>query len=755
MGLNDIREKFLSFFESKNHLRLASSSLIPQNDKSLLLINSGMAPLKDYFTGAQTPPSNRVTTCQKCIRTPDIERVGITSRHGTFFEMLGNFSFGDYFKKDATAWAWEFVTKVMELPVDRIWISIYLDDDEAFEIWTKNVGVAADHIVRLGKEDNFWEHGIGPCGPCSELHFDRGEEYGCGSENCGVGCDCDRFVEFWNLVFTQFNKTESGEYLPLDNPNIDTGMGLERMACIMQGVDNLFEVDTIKNIMSAIATKAKVEYKKDEKTDISLRIITDHIRSTVFMIGDGVTPSNEGRGYVLRRLLRRAARHGWLLGIKDAFLHDIAEVVIEQNLISYPELNEKKAYILSVLKLEENRFLTTIEQGMQILNTFISQISQNEIKTLNGDDAFKLYDTYGFPLDLTKEILSEKGIDVDEETFNIKMQQQRELARNARVDESSWDNANDDYEKQVAPAEKSEANARAHSATHLLHAALRKVLGEHVLQKGSYVGDDVLHFDFPHFELITPEQIDKVQSIVNENIMKALPVDISEMPIDEAKAKGAMALFSEKYGDTVRVVDMSGVSVELCSGRHVNNTGQIGLFKILSESGVAAGVRRIEAVTGYEILNYINVQNSKFDAEIDRFKTEIKQKNSEIKKLKSSAFSNDNDAATTKTIGDITASVLQIDTTDIEILRNAADALKSKAESAIALVIGVEDGSAKFVVSATPSAIENGVNAGEIVKHLSGIIGGRGGGKPNFAQAGGADLSRISDLSDEFFTMLN
>ena len=702
-GLNELREKFLSFYESKGHLRLPSFPLIPQNEKSLLLINAGMAPLKKYFTGELTPPRTRVTTCQKCIRTPDIERVGITARHGTFFEMLGNFSFGDYFKHEATAWAWEFCTKVLEMPADKIYISVYQDDDEAYDIWTKELGVSPDHMVRLGKEDNFWEHGAGPCGPCSELYFDRGEKYGCGSPTCGVGCDCDRYVEFWNLVFTQFDNDGNNNYTRLKSCNIDTGMGLERLACIMQGVDNLFEVDTVQNIMKHIMQIAGVKYHEDEKKDVSLRVITDHIRSTTFMIGDGVMPSNEGRGYVLRRLLRRAARHRRLLGIDGTFLYKVCETVIKENATAYPNLVEKHDLIVKVIKAEEESFNKTIDTGLNLLENIIAQ---SDSKVLSGADAFKLQDTFGFPIDLTKELLEERGMSVDIDEYDRLYAQSRAAARAARKDAGAQaskdsnvsfkdvgatefvgytdyscdaeikaivtngerdefatadsevvvvldktpfygesggqagdtgviktDNATlevtatgktpdgvvlhiarfisgdsialgDKVHAQI-DVEKREATRRNHTAAHLLQAALRKHLGSHVEQAGQLVNSEEMRFDFTHFSALSGDELKAIEREVNEVILKGIPVETREMPIEEAKKLGAMALFGEKYGDVVRVVSAGDFSVELCGGTHADNTAKLGLFKIVSESSVAAGIRRITAVTGFGVLKHI------------------------------------------------------------------------------------------------------------------------------------------------------
>ncbi|HEY8348684.1 MAG TPA: alanine--tRNA ligase, partial [Clostridia bacterium] len=705
LGLNEIREQYLRFFESKGHLRLPSFSLVPKNDPSVLLINAGMTPLKPYFTGAEKPPRTRVTTCQKCIRTPDIENVGKTARHGTFFEMLGNFSFGDYFKKEAITWAWEFVTKVMEMPEDRLYVSIYEEDDEAFEIWNKEVGLAPERIFRMGKKDNFWEHGTGPCGPCSEIYFDRGPERGCGKPDCTVGCDCDRYIEFWNLVFTQFNRQEDGTYTKLEKKNIDTGMGLERLAVIMQDVDNLFEVDTIRRILEFVCEKAGVIYGQGHDEDVSIRVITDHIRGTVMMVSDGILPSNEGRGYVLRRLLRRAARHGRLLGIEGPFLYEVAKVAIRESCEAYPELAEKEEYICKVIKIEEERFAATIDQGIAILNAMIAELKMENKDVLPGSMAFKLHDTYGFPLDLTREIAGEAGLTVDEEGFRAEMAQQKNKARMALKNRemSAWGRdiaagiskdlrtefvGYESYssesrilhiildDEQVNSAQQGEevtvildrtpfyaesggqvadtgyitgkdgkvrvtgcvkvgeglylhtgvveegiiekdapvtaaidverrlAIARNHTATHLLHKALRNVLGDHVTQAGSLVAPDRLRFDFRHFAAMTKEEIKRVEDEVNARILDDLKVTVRVMSLDEANRLGAMALFEEKYGDVVRVIQAGDYSMELCGGTHLKSTAQAGLFKIISESGVAAGVRRIEALTGKGALEY-------------------------------------------------------------------------------------------------------------------------------------------------------
>ncbi len=858
-GLNELREKFLSFFESKGHTRLPSFSLIPKDDNSLLLINSGMAPMKKYFTGEVTPPSKRVTTCQKCIRTPDIERVGITARHGTFFEMLGNFSFGDYFKHEATAWAWEFCTKVLELPVDKLWVTIYQDDDEAFDIWTKEVGVAPERIVRMGKEDNFWEHGSGPCGPCSEIYFDRGEKYGCGKPDCGVGCECDRYVEFWNVVFSQFDSDGKGNYPPMEHPNIDTGMGLERLACIMQGVDNLFLVDTVQNIMKHICRIAGIQYGEDEKKDISLRVITDHIRSTTFMIGDGVMPSNEGRGYVLRRLLRRAARHGRLLGINHTFLADVANTVIDENKNAYPELDEKRAMITKLIHVEEESFAKTIDQGMQMLN---SLIDKDFNACLSGEDAFRLNDTYGFPLDLTKEIVAERGMTVDEERFHQLMQEQRERARNARKNAGAdaWAGENDvladvppteflGYEKSqteatvlailkdgervdhatagdeialvldrttfyaesggqvgdVGPISSADAliaidnttknhaknfihhgvinagtisvgdrvqtegdpeNHRAimrnHTAAHLLQAALRTVLGDHVEQAGQLVDEKYVRFDFTHFAALTPEEIHRVETIVNGVILSGTPVECREMPIEEAKKLGAMALFGEKYGSIVRVVSVGDFSKEFCGGTHVDNTGKIGLFKILSESSVAAGVRRIEAVTGLNALQYLNDTLAQLGAVASALKVtsvsglaqraeqmtaELKEKDREIESLnaKMADMRINGLFEGAKDINGVRVITALFSATPSNALRTMCDKIRDNAPNVVAVLAATQDGKANIAVAVGKEAQQKGLNAGKIVREVAKVAGGNGGGKAEFAMAGAKDLTKLDE----------
>lgn len=860
-GLNELREKFLSFFEKKQHTRLQSFPLLPQGDNSLLLINSGMAPMKKWFLGQETPPNKRVTTCQKCIRTPDIENVGKTARHGTFFEMLGNFSFGDYFKHEATKWAWEFITQELKLPVDRLWVSVYEDDDEAIDIWVNEVGVDRSHIVRLGKEDNFWEIGAGPCGPCSEIYFDRGEDKGCGRPDCAVGCECDRFVEFWNLVFSQFDNDGEGHYTKLEHPNIDTGMGLERLACIMQGVDNLFEVDTIQNIMKHISQIAGVNYHDDPKKDVSLRVITDHIRSTVFMLADGVTPSNEGRGYVLRRLLRRAARHGRLLGINRPFLYEVVSTVAKENAVAYPELTEKQTYLEKTIKFEEENFNRTIDKGFEILNQLIDNIENSEGNTLSGEDAFKLYDTYGFPIDLTKEIVGEKGLELDEDAFIKLMNAQRERARKARMSmedvawadevlkldgvqtefvgyqtlraqgkvlaillnnesvssaaagqkvtivfdktpfyaesggqvadkgkissgdflagvldvqktttglfihvceiESGIVSVGDTVELEVAKYIR-EAIMRNHTAAHLLQAALRNVLGDHVHQAGQLVTADTLRFDFSHFEAMTKDEIQKVEQQVNGKIFECLPVVTKEMSIEEAKRTGAMALFGEKYGDIVRVVDAGGYSIEFCGGTHVDNTSKIGLFKIVSESSVAAGVRRIEAKTGMQILELlressITIQKAAAQLKISNsgelvdkcasLMNELKEKNHEIEALNQklasmqfgSILENAQEVAGLKVVS------AMITDAKSEILRNMGDQLKEKEPNVVGILVGVNPERSTMLCVCGKEAVKKGAHAGKIVKEVAAITGGKGGGRPDNAMAGIMDNKKIDE----------
>jgi len=864
LGLNEIREKYLAFFESKEHLRLPSFPLVPQNDASLLLINAGMAPLKPYFTGKETPPRKRVTTCQKCIRTPDIERVGKTARHGTFFEMLGNFSFGDYFKKEVTMWAWEFITKVLEIPEDRLWVSVYEEDEEAVELWTQNVGVSKDRIVYLGKEDNFWEIGTGPCGPCSEIYFDRGPDFGCGSPDCAVGCDCDRFVEFWNLVFTQFDKDENGNYNRLAHPNIDTGMGLERIACIMQGVTSLFEVDTIRKVLDHAASIAKVEYGKDAETDVSLRVITDHIRSTVFLVSDGVLPSNEGRGYVLRRLLRRAARHGRLLGVKEPFLYKIAKTVAQESKSAYPELEEKFVYIEKVIKTEEERFSETIDQGLLILNDYISELKADGKSVLSGDNTFRLYDTFGFPIDLTKEIAEESGISVDEVAFTELMNEQKERARAARGDMegAGWDEdvfadikgetefigydfdevfayvaaiAKDgvlvenasvgdeitvildksvfyaesggqigdtgvitsenvlmevvDTKKQngkflhkcivkegsvsvndavngKVDYERRENIRKNHSSVHLLQAALKEVLGSHIAQAGSYVSDTRMRFDFSHFAPVTADELSKVEAIVNEHIMSCMPVETLVKSIDEAKKMGATALFGEKYGETVRIVKMGDFSMEFCGGTHAVNTGNIGLFKIVSENGVAAGVRRIEGVTGNNVIELINRNENSINKVAEILKTgpneiehkanalyeEVKAVKREIESLKSKLANSKLDEMLDdiEEVNGIKVIAKRLDDgLDMNSLRNAGDNIKNKLDCAVIVLASSMEGKVNLISMATKSAIEKGAHAGNIIREVAKITGGGGGGKPDSAQAGGKDASKIKEALDK------
>ncbi len=863
LGLNQIREEYLKFFESKGHLKMKSFSLVPNNDPSLLLINAGMAPLKKFFTGEEVPPRTRVTTCQKCIRTPDIENVGKTARHGTFFEMLGNFSFGDYFKEEATQWAWEFITKVMKMPVDKLWVTIYLDDDEAFDIWTKKVGVAPDRIVRMGKEDNFWEIGQGPCGPCSEIYFDRGEECGCGKPDCKIGCDCDRFVEFWNLVFTQFDKDENGNYNKLAKPNIDTGMGLERLAVIMQGVNNLFEVDTIRSILDTVCKISGKTYGENAKDDVSIRVITDHIRSTTFMISDGVIPSNEGRGYVLRRLLRRAARHGKLLGIKDMFLTELADVVISQSKDAYSELYDNQEYIKKIISVEEKKFYKTIDSGMLLLNDIIEDMKKNDKKVLDGETAFKLHDTYGFPLDLTKEIMNENSFEVDEETYKKEMKKQREQSQNARGDTSTLGWESDiakmlkeldncefiGYDKLTCDAkiiailkdgekidelvagdeavvitdktvfygesggqagdkgqfESSKgkldivdtikysegkighfakgtegilsvgdivtlnvdknlrmSTARNHSATHLLQKALKSVLGDHVNQAGSFVSPDRLRFDFSHFEAMTSDEIVKVEEIVNNAILDSLEIECKLMNIEEAKKSGAMALFGEKYGETVRVVSMGDFSKEFCGGTHLSNTAQVGFFKIISESGVAAGLRRIEAATGANFLKFFNDNLKLLNETAKVFKinntsdlpdkaAQLIGENKENKqvietlrqKLSKGAVSDIIDNA--KIINGVKVITASFDNLSVSGLRSMSDAIKEKlaTEAAIAVLCGVEDGKIMFLASATKAALDKGAHCGKIIKDVTSFAGGSGGGKPDMAQGGGKDSDKI------------
>ncbi len=865
LGVNEIREKYLSFFESKGHLRMPSASLVPQNDKSLLLINSGMAPLKPFFTGQQIPPNKRVTTCQKCIRTGDIENVGKTARHGTFFEMLGNFSFGDYFKHEAIAWAWEFFTKVMELPEDRLFVSVYQDDDEAFDIWNKEVGLAKEKIFRMGKEDNFWEHGVGPCGPCSEIYFDKGEEYGCGSPDCTVGCDCDRYMEIWNLVFTQFNKEEDGSYSNLANPNIDTGMGLERIATVMQGVNSIFDVDTVKAIRDAVCKLSGDVYGADSKKDISIRVITDHVRSVTFMTADGVLPSNEGRGYVLRRLLRRAARHGKILGINEKFLAELCKVVIEHSGNAYPELVEKRDMILKVLTTEEERFYATLDTGLAMLMSKIEDLKNQKVNVLGGEDSFKMYDTYGFPVDLMEEILADEGFSLDIEAFKAEMEKQRTRARNARATDTymgaeetvfhkldpamatefvGYDKneekgkilaivVNDEIVESakeldevaiivdktpfyaemggqagdsgyiVADGLKIEINdctkfggnkyvhsgkvvegcvkvgdevsleidreqrlatARNHTATHILQAVLKEVLGGHIEQAGSFVNKERLRFDFTHFEAIDKETLSLIEKKVNEKILAAIPVVVKEMTIEEAKKTGATALFGEKYGDVVRVVDIGGYSIEFCGGTHLTNSAFCGIFKLVSENGVAAGVRRIEALTGAGALSFFDEVEFNLKGIAGILKTvpnelqkrilslveENKKLSKEVESLKAKMSGGlvEDIVAGQVEIKGVKAVIAQVNGLDMNGLRNMGDQIKDKFDGIILLASG-EGEKCSFVAMCSESAVKSGANAGQIVKECATICGGGGGGRPNMAQAGGKDASKIAEALEK------
>ncbi len=862
-SLNDLREKYLSFFESKGHLRLPSFPLVPINDKSLLLINSGMAPMKKYFTGEEEPPRTRVTTCQKCIRTPDLERVGHTARHGTYFEMLGNFSFADYFKYEAIPWAWEFLTEWLEIPADKLWPSIYENDEEAFEIWNKKIGVPAERIVRLGKADNFWEHGSGPCGPCSEIYFDRGEKYGCGSPDCKPGCDCDRFMEIWNNVFSQFNNDGNGNYTELAQKNIDTGMGLERLACVMQGVDNLFEVDTVRKILNTVCAIAGKEYGADAKDDVSIRVITDHIRSATFMICDGVIPSNEGRGYVLRRILRRACRHGKLLGISRAFLAELCEVVIGENITAYPELGEKKSYIIKVIENEETRFDATIDAGLNILSNIIRDSLASNKSVIDGEDVFKLYDTFGFPIDLTREIVDENGLTIDEDTFVKFMTAQKERARAARGNIGGWDESSkqmiadlpktefvgyDAFETdakvlaiiienedgtqsvnevsegeftlvldktpfygegggqvgdvgvimsdnlminvvdtkkndgvylhicsivngvvKVGDTVKAELNdmrrraiMRAHSSCHLLQAALRTVLGNHVEQAGSYVDKDHVRFDFTHFAAMTKEELNAVESLVNAHILLGEDISMREMPLDEAKALGAMALFGEKYGKIVRVVTMGNFSVEFCGGTHLDNTAKIGLFKIVSESSVAAGVRRIEAKTGLGVLGIIaDNQNlitetaaelkAQNPADIAKraaiLREELHVAKSEIDSLNSKLAASKIDGLIggAEQVGGVRLVCARFDDMQIDAVRALCDELKSKYSDVVSVLAINAGGKLNFIAAAGKDAVSSGVHAGKLVGAVAAVTGGKGGGRPDNAMAGGTDVSKIDE----------
>ena len=861
-GVNELRRMFLEFFEKKGHLKLNSFSLVPHNDNSLLIINSGMAPLKPYFTGQEIPPSKRVCTCQKCIRTGDIDNVGKTARHGTFFEMLGNFSFGDYFKEEAIPWAWEFLTETVGIPADRLYPSVYVDDNEAYEIWNKRMNIAPERIFKFGKEDNFWEHGSGPCGPCTEIYFDRGEKYGCGKPTCTVGCDCDRYMEVWNVVFSQFNNDGKGHYTDLEQKNIDTGMGLERLAVAVQDVDSIFDVDTLLALRNKVCEIAGKKYKENEKNDVSIRVITDHIRSATFMISDGIMPSNEGRGYVLRRIIRRADRHGKLLGIDGAFLVGLAKAVIAGSKDGYPELAEKQDFILSVIEQEEEKFEKTINQGLEILEGIQKDMEAKGVKTMSGEDAFKLYDTYGFPIDLTKEILEEKGMEIDEEAFKQAMKVQKDTARNARKT-TSYMGADATVYEQIDPAINSEfigydkteaegrivalvsvsseedgeesavsealtdgmsgavitdvtpfyatkggqvgdvgvitlgdslfevketipvagskiahigrvvkgmfkvgdkvvlkvdgenrmATCRNHSATHLLQKALREVLGTHVEQSGSYQDAGRTRFDFSHFKAMTPEEIKAVEKLVNDKIAESLPVDTKVMSIEDAKKSGAMALFGEKYGDEVRVVGMGEFSKEFCGGTHVKNTGMIGQFKIISESGVAAGIRRIEAITGHNVIKYYeNLEHTiaeaakMLKASPDKLVEKAKHLMEEMKALQSENESLKNKAAK-EALGDVMDKVVEIGgvkvlsveipDTDGNELRNLGDELKNKLGEGLIFLASAKDGKVNLVAMATDGAVKAGVHAGNLIKAVAPIVGGGGGGRPNMAQAGG------------------
>ena len=861
-GVNELRKMFLEFFESKGHLKMKSFSLIPHNDNSLLLINSGMAPLKPYFTGQEIPPRRRVTTCQKCIRTGDIENVGKTARHGTFFEMLGNFSFGDYFKNEAIEWSWEFLTQVVGIDENRLYPSIYQDDDEAFEIWHKKIGIPEDRIFRFGKEDNFWEHGAGPCGPCSEIYYDRGEKYGCGKPGCTVGCDCDRYMEVWNNVFTQFENDGNGNYTELIQKNIDTGMGLERLAVVVQDVDSIFDVDTLQALRNKVCEFAGVSYKEDEAKDVSIRLITDHIRSATFMISDGIMPTNEGRGYVLRRLIRRAARHGRLLGIDGTFLAKLSETVIEGSKDGYPELDEKREFIFNVLQQEEAKFNKTIDQGLSILASMEEELATKNAKVLVGADAFKLYDTYGFPLDLTKEILEEKGYEVDEEGFKAAMDEQRKAAREARkttnymgADATVYDEIDPAITSEFIGYDRLTAESRVtvlttdteiteaivdgqhgtviveqtpfyatmggqegdtgiistadgefkveetiklkggkighvgtmtrgmlktgdtvtlqvctkgradtcknHSATHLLQKALKTVLGSHVEQKGSLVTPDRLRFDFAHFSPMTQEEIEQVEKIVNDEIQAALPVVTKVMPIEEAKKTGAMALFGEKYSDNVRVVSMGDFSIELCGGTHVANTGNIMTFKILSEAGVAAGVRRIEALTGEGVFKYykkleqelneaaqiVKATPATLTEKLNHLMIEIKDLTSENESLKSKLAKD--------SLGDVASQVTEIqgikflatavEDVDMNGLRDLGDQLKTQLVEGVVVLASAKDGKVNLIVMATDQAMKQGAHAGNLIKAIAPCVGGGGGGRPNMAQAGGKNPSGIQE----------
>ena len=857
-SLNDLREKYLAFFESKGHLRLPSYSLIPNNDKSLLLINSGMAPMKKFFTGEEEPPRNRVCTCQKCIRTPDLERVGHTARHGTYFEMLGNFSFGDYFKEEAIPWAWEFLTETLEIPADLLWPSVYEHDDEAYAIWRDKIGVPEEHIVKLGKADNFWEHGSGPCGPCSEIYFDRGLKWGCGSPDCKPGCDCDRFMEIWNNVFSQFNNHGKGNYTELAQKNIDTGMGLERLACVMQGVGNLFEVDTVRALLDRVCEISGKTYGAEWATDVSIRVITDHVRSATFMISDGVIPSNEGRGYVLRRIIRRACRHGKLLGINGMFLRGLCEIVIAQNQDAYPELKTKYDYVLKVMTLEEERFNATIDAGLGILSGIVADAKEKGEKVISGADAFKLYDTFGFPVDLTREIAEEAGLTIDEDAFKALMDEQKQRARAARGNISGWSDSSKSLLENLSATEflgygayecegkiisifagdeaidsisegectivtdktvfygegggqvgdsgvitlgdnsltvidtkktngiylhqcqvengsvkvgdvvtltidgaRRDAIKRNHSSAHLLQAALRQVLGTHVEQAGSYVDENRVRFDFTHLAAMTKEEIEAVEALVNSAILTAEGCETIVTSPDEAKKMGAMALFGEKYGSEVRVVKIGSTSTELCGGTHVSNTGNIGLFKVISESSVAAGVRRIEGTTGLGVLTLLGERDAlisatakelkspnvtgiakkaeSLQAEIKELKRELDSANSQIANAKAEAL-----FSGIKTVGKFKLLAAKVDMRPDQ-ARGLCDTVKDKYSDGVAVFAAVADGKLNFAVAAGADAVKAGAHAGNILREIATICGGKGGGRPDSAMGGGKDIDKIPE----------
>ena len=870
-GLNELRELFLSYFESKGHLRLPSFSLVPQNDKSILLINAGMTPMKPWFKGEEEPPRHRVCTCQKCIRTGDIDNVGKTARHGTYFEMLGNFSFGDYCKHDALAWSWEFLTKVVGLEPDRLYPSVYQDDDEAFDIWNKEIGIPKERIFRFGKEDNFWEHGSGPCGPCSEIYFDRGPGKGCGSPDCHVGCECDRYIEIWNLVFTQFNSDGEGHYVPLEHKNIDTGMGLERLACVMQGVDNLFEVDTVQNIMKKICEIAGVQYKQDTKKDVSIRVVTDHIRSTVFMISDGVVPQNEGRGYVLRRLLRRAARHGRLLGVKEPFLYKVAETVIRENAGAYPDLVQHQDYIVKAIKVEEERFAKTIDAGLDQVNSILEKLIAEGKAVFSGEDAFRLYDTFGFPIDLTRELCEEKGITVDEDAYKKLMEQQRNTAREAtraNIGDVAWvedvlkgvsggdkfvgyDKTKAEskilaivYDGEVSDAVGDGDNAqlvltetpfyaemggqvgdhgvivsgentflitdtkksgsghfihvgrvthgafhtgdtvtaevdktrredikRNHTACHLLQKALQEVLGDHVHQAGSLVDDRICRFDFSHFSAMTTEEIAKVEARVNELILEANPVTTTEMPIAEAKKVGAMALFGEKYGDIVRVVNANNKSIEFCGGTHVDNTAKLGLFKILKESSVAAGIRRIEATTGHGVLEFIDATLGEMNTAAANLKlgnaAELPQKTAQLMnelKAKEKALADLENKMASERAADLFKNATEIkgikaatgllEGVKPDALRLMIDDAKANHPDAVVALASVCEGKGSIAVACGAEAVKAGAHAGKLVKELCTLTGGNGGGRPDSAMGGAGDTAKLAEALGKLSELL-